>query len=141
MDAKFRKDYCSENRKSRIQNLKFVANMLAVLLAFIFQAEAQQQAKLYRVGVLTLNRLERPHIKALRDGLEKAGYIEGQDLILSMEQSKNIDDLRSTAKMFVKEKFDIVVANNKHRNRHRSARNDGNSIVFMPASAPYGQAS
>jgi putative ABC transport system substrate-binding protein len=136
MDAKFRKDYCSENRKSRIQNLKFVANVLAVLLAFIFQAEAQQQAKLYRVGVLTLNRLERPHIKALRDGLEKAGYIEGQNLILSMEQSKNIDDLRSTAKMFVKEKFDIIVANSNIETGIAQQETTEIPIVFMPASAP-----
>src|SRR5918992_6038452 len=79
-----------------------------VLLALTAVAEAKQE-KLYRVGVLMLNKPERPHVQALRDGLEKAGYIEGKNLLLNMEQRKNIDELRSAAKMFVQQKFHVIV--------------------------------
>jgi putative ABC transport system substrate-binding protein len=107
-----------------------------VLLAFVFPAEAQQQSKVYRVGVLMLNRLERPHIKALQDGLKQAGYIEGKNLLLNMEQRKNIDDLRSTANMFVQEKFDVIVANSNIETGIAQQATKEIPIVFMPASAP-----
>ena len=85
--------------------------MSVFLSATAYSSEAEKQNKVYRVGVLMLNRLERPHIKALRDGLEQAGYVQGKNLLLNMEQSKNIEEFRSAAKMFVQEKFDVIVAN------------------------------
>jgi putative ABC transport system substrate-binding protein len=113
----------------------FTLGLSLVLLAFVFPAEAQQ-ARVHRVGVLMLNRPERPHIKAFRDGLEKAGYIEGKNLVLSMKQSKNIDDPRSTAKIFVEEKFDVIVANSNVETGIAQQATTEIPIVFMPASAP-----
>jgi len=110
--------------------------LLILLLLTAYSSEAQQQTKLYRVGVLMLNRLDRPHIKALRDGLGKAGYIEGKNLLLNMEQSKNIDRLRSTAKMFVEQKFDVIVANSNIETGIAQQATTEIPIVFMPASAP-----
>ena len=110
--------------------------LFMLLLTTAHSSEAQQQIKVYRVGVLMLNRLERPHIKALRDGLEQAGYIEGKNLLLNMEQRKNIDDLRSAAKMFVQEKFDVIVANSNIETGIAQQATTEIPIVFMPASAP-----
>jgi putative ABC transport system substrate-binding protein len=110
--------------------------LFILLLSAAYSSEAQQQTKVYRVGVLMLNRVERPHIKALRDGLEKAGYIEGRNLILSMKQSNSIDDLRSTANIFVKEKFDVIVANSNVETGIAQQATTEIAIVFMPASAP-----
>ena len=110
--------------------------LFILLLPTASWSEAQQQNKVYRVGVLMLNRLERPHIKALRDGLQKAGYIEGKNLRLNMEQSKNIDHLRLTAKMFVEEKFDVIVANSNIETGIAQQATAEIPIVFMPASAP-----
>jgi putative tryptophan/tyrosine transport system substrate-binding protein len=110
--------------------------LFILILATAYSSEAQQQTKVYRVGVLMLNRLERPHIKALRDGLKQAGYIEGKNLLLNMEQSKNIDHLRSTAKMFVEEKFDVIVANSNIETGIAQQATKEIPIVFMPASAP-----
>ena len=110
--------------------------MSVFLSATAYSSEAEKQNKIYRVGVLMLNRLERPHIKALRDGLEKAGYIEGKNLLLNMEQSKNIERLRSTAKMFVEEKFDVIVANSNIETGIAQQATTEIPIVFMPASAP-----
>jgi putative tryptophan/tyrosine transport system substrate-binding protein len=113
-----------------------VTIFLLFLLASSYSSEAQQQTKVYRVGVLMLNRIERPHIKALRDGLERAGYIEGKNLILSMKQSKSIDDLRSTVQVFVQEKFDVIVANSNVETGIAQQATTEIPIVFMPASAP-----
>ena len=106
-----------------------------VLLACTAMAEAKQE-KLYRVGVLMLNKPDRPHIQALRDGLEKAGYIEGKNLLLNMEQRKNIDELRSAAKMFVQQKFHVIVANSNIETGVAQQETPEIPIVFMPASAP-----
>jgi putative ABC transport system substrate-binding protein len=110
--------------------------LFVLLLPTAYLSEAQQQNKVYRVGVLMLNRLERPHIKALRDGLEQAGYIQGNNLLLNMEQRKNIDELRSAAKMFVREKFDVIVANSNIETGIAQQATTEIPIVFMPASAP-----
>jgi len=114
----------------------FRLGLLAVVLAFALPVQAQQQTKVYRIGVLMLNRLDRPHIKAFRDGLEKAGYVEGKNLLLNMEQRKNVDDLRSIAKMFVEEKCDLIVANGTVETRIAQQETTEIPIVFMPASAP-----
>jgi putative ABC transport system substrate-binding protein len=110
--------------------------LLFILVVSAYSSEAQQQTRVYRVGVLMLNRLERPHIKALRDGLEKAGYIEGKNLLLNIEQRKNIDDLRLAAKMFVQEKFDVIVANSNIETGIAQQATTEIPIIFMPASAP-----
>jgi putative ABC transport system substrate-binding protein len=112
-----------------------VLGMVLVLLAATVVAHAEEN-KLYRVGVLMLNRPDRPHIQALRHGLEKAGYAEGKNLLLNMEQRKNIDDLRSAAKMFVQQKFDVIVANSNIETGIAQQETMEVPIVFMPASAP-----
>jgi putative tryptophan/tyrosine transport system substrate-binding protein len=110
--------------------------MSVFLSATAYSSEAEKQNKVYRVGVLMLNRLERPHIKALRDGLEQAGYVQGKNLLLNMEQRKNIEELRSAAKMFVQEKFDVIVANSNIETSVAQQATKEIPIVFMPASAP-----
>jgi putative ABC transport system substrate-binding protein len=119
-----------------------MGNRITIFLLFMLllptanSSEAQQQNRVYRVGVLMLNRLERPHIRALRDGLEQAGYIEGKNLLLNVEQRKNIVDLRSAARMFVQEKFDVIVANSNIETGIAQQATKEIPIVFMPASAP-----
>src|SRR5687767_2076704 len=59
--------------------------MLALgILAAPLTLEAQQPAKVYRVGFLSLLPQEQAlsHIKALHEGLRGLGYIEGQNIIL-----------------------------------------------------------
>lgn len=108
---------------------------MVFMLAATVVAEAEEN-KVYRVGVLMLNRPDRPHIQALRHGLEKAGYAEGKTLLLNIKQRENIDDLRSAAKMFVQQKFDVIVANSNIETGIAQQETTEIPIVFMPASAP-----
>jgi putative tryptophan/tyrosine transport system substrate-binding protein len=74
-------------------------------------AEAQQPAKVYRVGVLGApGRLEeRPELKGLRDGLRETGYIEGKNLQLNIPNVKTYDEVPAIAKDYVKERVDAIV--------------------------------
>ena len=88
--------------------MKTVALLVGLVVASVHLAEAQQM-KVYRIGVLTLHAENRPHLQGLRDGLKKAGYIEGKNLVLKMMQAKNAEELRSIATGHAEEKMDIVV--------------------------------
>jgi len=60
-----------------------VFTLAAVLLASVHFAEAQQQAKIPRVGYLTsaLDRFN-PNRDAFRQGLRDLGWIEGQNIVI-----------------------------------------------------------
>jgi putative ABC transport system substrate-binding protein len=108
---------------------------LIALLALVSFADAQQ-IKVYRVGVLMLNRAERPHILGLRAGMEKAGYIEGKNLLLNIEQRKNVDELRAAAKFFGDQKYDVIVANSNIETAIAQQATSLVPVVFLPASGP-----
>jgi hypothetical protein len=81
----------------------FVSFMLLLSLLVLGFAEAQQLAKVYRVGVLSIaqsvTRLstDSTALKGLRDGLKEAGYVEGKILVLDIPLQKAYDELRSVA--------------------------------------------
>jgi putative tryptophan/tyrosine transport system substrate-binding protein len=112
----------------------FLLFILVLLTAY--SSEAQQQTKVYRVGVLMLNRLERPHIKGLRDGLANAGYIGGKNLSLEMPLKKNPDELRIVASTFVNEKKHVIVTLGNVETRIAYETTREIPIVFMPTSDP-----
>ena len=85
-----------------------VIAVAAVLLASVHIAEAQQ-SKVYRVGVLLLGSPDIADMKGLRDGLKKAGYIEGKNLLLDIAAKETYDELRPIAKSYVEKKFDVIV--------------------------------
>jgi putative ABC transport system substrate-binding protein len=91
-------------------NKKIVVFVLtSIILIAVHQAQAQQP-KVYRVGVLGPAGIEaRPNLKGLRDGLRKAGYIEGKNLQLNIPNVKTYDELRPIAKEYVDKRVDAIV--------------------------------
>ena len=60
----------------------FVA-LCSLLLAPCFAVEAQQPAKVHRIGVLSGGfPRSSPDIEALRQGLRDLGYVEGKNLVI-----------------------------------------------------------
>ncbi len=61
----------------------FISGITLGLLAAPLAAEAQQAAKIYRIGlILTGTPTETGHlIKALSDGLRELGYVEGRNVV------------------------------------------------------------
>ena len=54
--------------------------LLALILTTIHFAEAQQQAKVFKIGFLGSEYLSK-HIEAVRQGLSDLGYVEGGGLV------------------------------------------------------------
>ena len=68
-----------------------------------------QQARVYTIGVLTLPNPE-PLLKALREGLRDAGYVEGRNLRLEVRSAAGRPDLQlEKAAELVRLKVDLIV--------------------------------
>jgi putative ABC transport system substrate-binding protein len=93
----------SDNRTSKIQNLKWVA-ILTLLVLSVGRVEVAQaqQAKLERIGVIYLGEVFATVVDGLRAGLKELGVQEGKQVTL------DIQDLRGDAKAAasVAEKFE-----------------------------------
>jgi hypothetical protein len=61
-----------------------VLTLCAMLLAVSFPAEAQQQGKVPRIGILLPNppTLNPQLLKAFQQGLRELGYVEGQNIVI-----------------------------------------------------------
>jgi putative tryptophan/tyrosine transport system substrate-binding protein len=114
---------------------KFLVYALAALILTTIHLAKAQQPKVYRIGVLTLHTQDRPHLQGLRDGLKKAGYIEGKNLVLKMMQAKNAEKLGSIAKDYAEEKMDIIVTTGNLETVVAKAAWSV-PIIFMPAAEP-----
>jgi len=73
----------SDNRKSKIQNLKWL--VLATLsLTTVSLAEAQRQGKVPRIGYLSAasSTSQSSRVEAFWQGLRELGYVEGKNIVL-----------------------------------------------------------
>jgi putative tryptophan/tyrosine transport system substrate-binding protein len=90
-----------------------VAVALTVLAAPI--AEAQQTGRVARIGVLwfTSPAISAPFFEALRDGLRKLGYVEGQNIVFDQRwAAKDPYRYPELAAELVRLKVDVIVAGN-----------------------------
>jgi putative ABC transport system substrate-binding protein len=104
----------SDNRKSAIQNPKWLGlSVIAfVLVVAGARAEAQQSTKVPRIGFLNaaspaaiLARYE-----AFRQGLRELGYVEGKNIVIEYRHADGkLDRLRELAAELVRLKVDVIV--------------------------------
>lgn len=92
----------------------------------------------YRVGVLTLLLTDRPHIRGLRDGLKKAGYVEGKNLSLTIPDRSSPHSLRAAASSYVNAQHHVIVATGNSETKIAAEFTREIPIVFLPASNPLG---
>jgi putative ABC transport system substrate-binding protein len=80
------------------------------LLASPLAAEAQQAAKIFRIGYLGTNRT--PHLQeAFRQGLRDLGYVEGRNLVIEDRDAEGkLERLPALAAELVALKVDVIVA-------------------------------
>jgi putative ABC transport system substrate-binding protein len=125
----------NRSKQGRMNIKTMVILVVGLTLASVHCVEAQQQSRVYRIGVLTLHTQDRPHLQGLRDGLKNAGYIEGKNLLLNMMQATNAEKLRSTANDYAKEKMDIIVSTGNVETVVAKAV-WSMPIIFMPGGEP-----
>jgi putative ABC transport system substrate-binding protein len=92
-------------------------NILSILLIVVVAvvgtiAEAQQQAKIPRLGYLmALSPDQSPDLKAFRQALTALGYVEGKNIVIEYRHAAgNLDRLPELAAELVALKVDIIVA-------------------------------
>ena len=80
-------------------------------IATPLSAFAHQLAKVWRVGLMHIG-LEHvpPSLEGLREGLKAIGYTEGGNIQLDFRNLANRDAALETAREFVRDRFDLVVA-------------------------------
>jgi len=107
--------FCSDNRRSKIQNLKW-AGLIASFVLFVGvveMAQAQQPKKIPRIGYLTAVSLSAnaARIEALRQGLRELGYVEGKNIIIEWRGAdEKPDRLPALAAELVRLKVEVIVS-------------------------------
>src|ERR1700745_3323392 len=90
--------------------------LCAVLCALCFLAEAQQTAKIPRIGYVsgTGNASNPgPNVEAFRQGLRDLGYVEGKNILIEYRYIEgNVDRIPSLVAELVQLKVDILVSPN-----------------------------
>ena len=89
-------NFRSDNRKSAIQNPKWVG-IFAIVVALTVcgaKAEAQQPAKIPRIGYLAASSLSAlaPRTEAFRQGLRELGYMEGKNIVIEWRSTEGKAD-------------------------------------------------
>ena len=107
-------------------------------LAAPLAAEAQQAAKVARIGYLVTNLAVNPHLhEAFRQGLRDLGYVEGRNLVIEYRDAEGkIDRLPALAAELVALKLDVIVAPGTPQALAAKQATTTIPIVFTAASDP-----
>lgn len=105
---------CSDNRKSKIQNLKWWG-FLAISLGLVFAAgsvRAQQPIKIPRIAFLgtASSAVVADRVDALRKGLRELGYVEGKNILIEYRFAEGkSNEITSIAAELARSKVDAIV--------------------------------
>ena len=90
----------------------FLGTVAGGLLAAPLAAEAQQAAKVARIGYLAGNLAATPHLpEAFRQGLRDLGYVEGRNVVIEYRDAEGkFERLPALAAELVALKVDVIVA-------------------------------
>ena len=106
-----RADRVSSSHKKRLMSTKYVC-VLAILLAWLHAAEAQQPRKISRIGYLSPSSASanEASLEAFRQGLRDLGYIEGKDITIEYRWAEGkLDRLPQLAAELVSSRVDLIL--------------------------------
>ena len=107
-----------------------------VLLALCAPAIAQDQPKIWKIGLLVSTSASsyRARDEALRQGLRDLGYVEGQNIVMEYKYAEGrIDQLPQLARELVQQKPDVIVVGGTSVTV--AAKNATNTIPIVVAGA------
>jgi putative ABC transport system substrate-binding protein len=83
---------------------------LLALIFFAGGAQAQQSAKIPRIGILFIGGRDQPHLQSFKQSLREHGYVEGKNIVLDYRYAEGkYDRLPSLVTELVQEKIDVIV--------------------------------
>ena len=115
-----------------------LAVVLALSLALApLAAEAQPAAKVPRIGLFHVGLdHDPPGLAPLRESLRRMGYEEGRNIRLDYRNQADEDAARATARAFVRERVDVLVAFENQAVRATQAATSEIPVVFAHVSDP-----
>lgn len=122
------------NPKSAIRSPKFLVLFYALLLAICLPAQAQQPAKMPKIGFLGAGGASRPWHTAFLREFQKLGYVEGKNVTFIYRfADTDYDRLPALAEELVRLKVDVIITPGS--NDTRAAKNATRTIpiVFLGA--------
>ena len=100
-------------------------------------AEGQQPLKIPRIGLFHVGLdHDPPGLAPLRESLRRIGYEEGRNIRLDYQNQADEDAARSTARAFVQERVDLMVAFENQAVRAAQAATSEIPVVFAHVSDP-----
>jgi ABC transporter substrate binding protein len=94
-----------------MKNKITVLTLSALVFALCSLAAAQQPAKVFRIGYLSLRNTIEPHEEAFLKGLRDLGYIDGQNIIIEWRFAKGkAERFGDFAAELVRLKVDVIIA-------------------------------
>jgi putative ABC transport system substrate-binding protein len=120
----------------------FISTVAGSLLVAPLAAEAQQAAKIARIGYLSPNLATSPHLReAFRQGLRDLGYVEGRNLVIEYRDAEGkVERLPALAAELVALKVDVIVTEGGNTTVPLTAKQATRTlpIVFASAADPVG---
>jgi len=89
---------------------EFITHLSCAATTWPFSAQAQDAAKIRRIGFLRLGLPHKAYIDGFRLGLRELGYIEGETIVIEFGLAQSITQLSDVAAEFVRQKVDVIVA-------------------------------
>ena len=84
--------------------------VVMILLAIAVKAEAQQNGKIPRIGILFVGSRNQPHLDEFKQGLRDRGYTEGKNILLEYRYAQGEEGrLPELAAELVQLKVDVIV--------------------------------
>jgi putative tryptophan/tyrosine transport system substrate-binding protein len=107
-------DSCSDNLKSKIQNLKSVV-FVTLFVTFVTDGavvQAQQPAGIPRIGILSAGSasFQSVRVEAFRQRLRELGYVEGKNIVIDYRYAEGkLERLPDLVAELVRLKADVIV--------------------------------
>jgi putative ABC transport system substrate-binding protein len=90
--------------------MKWSILVAVVLFGVVMFAEAQQPAKVRRIGYLSAAIGPSPAFEAFRQGMRETGYVEGQNLSIDFRASETSNQLVALATELIQQGVEVIVA-------------------------------
>ena len=135
-------DFRLGNLKCQIANRKWIGCLafLVLLVAWVWAAEAQQPAKVAKIGWLAVRPASAAYsIEAFQREFSKLGYVEGKNLVFEYRYAEGkLDRLPALAEELVRLKVDVLIAPNTPAALAAKKATKSIPIVFIDVTDPIG---
>jgi len=84
--------------------------VVGLVLASFYSVEAQQPAKVRKIGFLSQTGAFSANIEAFRQGMRELGYVEGQNIVIEYRSGERGARLTELATELVQQKVEVIVA-------------------------------